>query len=166
MAASNRPVRRRSTEIAPRRPQPLARPRKTRPHQPPDLAIRSRSKAPATGLVALPWPLRALLLAALLGLGALAILLGGGTLGRVTAGIGGAISSAFGGLIPVSGPSASASQPGIPTPRLDPPISAYTQLATADVSGHLPGDVAGTTDEIKVYVGGEIAGRAAGPHDQ
>ena len=114
MAASNRPVRRRSTEIAPRRPQPLARPRKTRPHQPPDVAVRNRGKAPATGLVALPWPVRALLLAALLGLGALAILLGGGTLGRVTAGLGGAISSAFGGIIPVGGPSASASQPGIP----------------------------------------------------
>ncbi len=156
MAASNRPVRRRSTEIAPRRPQPLPRPRKARPHQPPDLAVRSRHKTPATGLVALPWPVRALLLAALLGLGALAILLGGGTLGRVTAGIGGAISSAFGGIIPAGGPSASASQPGIPTPRLDPPVSAYTQISSADIAGLLPGDVAGTTDEIKIYVGGEL----------
>lgn len=163
MAASNRPVRRRSTEIAPRRPQPLARPRKARPHQLPDVAVRDRRKASATGLVALPWPVRALLLAALLGLGALAILLGGGTLGRVTAGIGGAISSAFGGLIPVGAASASASQPGIPTPRLDPPVSAYTQLASADISGHLPGDVAGTTDEIKVYVGGELAGQQQVP---
>jgi hypothetical protein len=156
MAASNRPVRRRSTEIAPRRPQPLARPHKTRPRQPTDLAIRNRGRAPATGLVALPWPVRALLLAALLGLGALAILLGGGTLGRVTAGVGGAISSAFGGIIPAGGPSASASQPGIPAPRLDPPISAFTQLPSADISGHLPGDVAGTTDQIKIYVGGRI----------
>jgi hypothetical protein len=163
MAASNRPVRRRSTEIAPRRPQPLARPRKARPHQPLDVAVRDRRKAPATGLVALPWPVRALLLAALLGLGALAILLGGGTLGRVTAGLGGAISSAFGGIIPVGAASASASQPGIPTPRLDPPISAFSQISTVDISGHLPGDVAGTTDEIKVYVGGEKAAQQQVP---
>lgn len=156
MAASNRPVRRRSTEIAPRRPQPLARPRKARPHQAPDVAIRNRSKAPAAGLVALPWPVRALLLAALLGLGALAILLGGGTLGRMTAGIGGAITSAFGGFVPAAGPSSSASQSGIPTPRLDPPISAFTQLPRVDISGLLPGDVAGTTDQLKVYVGGEM----------
>ena len=156
MAASNRPVRRRATEIAPRRPQPLPRSRRARPRQSPDAAIRSRTAAPRAGLVALPWPVRALLLAALLGLGALAILLGGGTLGRVTAGIGGAISSAFGGLLPLSQPSASASSAEIPTPRLDQPVSAYTQLPSIDITGTLPGDVAGTSDELKVYVGGEL----------
>jgi len=156
MAASNRPVRRRSTEIAPRRPQPITRPRTARPHHVPDLAIRSRGRASPGGLVTLPWPVRALLLAALLGLGALAILLGGGTLARVTAGVGGAIFDAFGGLLPIGEASASPSEASIPAPRLDPPISAFTQLPTADISGLLPGDVAGTSDELKVYVGGSL----------
>jgi hypothetical protein len=156
MAASNRPVRRRSTEIAPRRPQPLAHRPKPRPHQPSVAAARDRGRTQAGGLVALPWPVRTLLLAGLLGLAALAILLGGGTLARVTGGLGGALGNAFGGLFPSAAPAASASAPDIPTPQLDRPLSAYTQLPSIDISGHLPGDVAGTSDMLHVYVGGTL----------
>ena len=53
-------------------------------------------------------------------------------------------------------PTDSASQSDIPTPQLDPPISAYTQLPSVDISGHLPGDVAGTSDMLHVYVGGTL----------
>ena len=106
------------------------------------------------GLVGLPWPVRALLLAALLVLGAGAIVLGGGALGRVTAGLGGALGSAFGGLLPADVPTATVSAAGIGAPQLDPPVSAYTQLASVDISGLLPAGAAGTSDELRVFVGG------------
>jgi hypothetical protein len=107
--------------------------------------------------MALPWPLRVLLLAGLLGLGALAIVLGGTALGRVAGGIGGAFGDAFGGFFPSGAPSASTTSALIGAPRLDPPMSAYTQLPSVDVSGLLPSGVAGTDDVLHVYVGGTLA---------
>jgi bacillopeptidase F len=109
----------------------------------------------------LPWALKVVLLTELLGLAGVAIVLGGDTLGRVTAAIGGSIGQAFGPLIPVgvrtAVTSATAVAVTIAAPRLDAPVSAYTQLPNVAVSGLLPGGVAGTGDVLKVYVGGTIA---------
>lgn len=123
--------------------------------------MRVRTRPVAGGLIALPWPLKVLLLAGLLGLGAVAIVLGGGTLGRIAAGLGGAVDHAFGGLLPLDSPGASTSSVAIDAPQLDAPISAYTQVPSVDITGHLPSGVAGTDDKVNIYVGGAL--RASQP---
>ncbi len=159
MAASQRPARRRSPIVtAPRHPQPpLPRRRKELRHYPPPSRDRLARRSPGRTRVGLPWPVQALLLATLLGLGALAILTGGGAFTHALGGIGGAFGEVFAGFVGPS-PKPTGAPGAAPAPRLDPPLTAFTSVATMDVTGRLPSGVAGTEDAtIRVYVNGKFA---------
>ncbi|MGZ3631166.1 MAG: Ig-like domain-containing protein [Candidatus Limnocylindrales bacterium] len=165
MAAQNRPARRRSPAVtAPRRPQPpLPRRRKELAHYPPPGADRLAQRSPGRRRLDLPWPVQALLLAGLLGLGAIAVIIGGGTLARALGGLGGAVGEVVVGFVgesarPTGAPGAA------PAPRLDKPVSAYSADPVLDISGRLPSGLAGTAGAtIRIYVGGKLVTEIAVP---
>ncbi|HMJ79492.1 MAG TPA: Ig-like domain-containing protein [Candidatus Dormibacteraeota bacterium] len=136
----------------------MPRRRKELAYYPPPTADRLERRGPGRrSSLPLPWPVQALLLAGLLGLGAIAVLVGSGTLARTAGGLGNAVADVVAGFVGTASPAASGAPGAEPAPRLDAPVSAYTADGMIDVTGRLPSGVPGMSDAtIRVYVAGKF----------
>lgn len=136
----------------------MPRRRKELAYYPPPAADRLARRTPGRApRLPLPWPVQALLLAGLLGLGAIAVLVGSGTLARAAGGLGGAVADVVAGFVGTASPGVSGAPGAEAAPRLDAPSSAYTAAAMVDISGRLPSGVAGKADAtVRIYVAGKF----------
>ncbi len=140
------------------RPQPI----KTRPRAPsPNRLGPHRSIERSAGL---PLPARALLALSVVVLGAAVLFAATGGLGRIVAGFGSVVGSAVGRILATPAPSAS-DLPALGAPTLTPPAESYTNQASVDLAGTVPGNVVGRTDvRIRLYLG--LQGQTARPIEE
>src|SRR6266508_5741651 len=125
----------RSSQVRPRppstgRPAPPTRPRRASPRR----AIPHKRIDRGPGM---PIPIRAVMVLAVVALGAVILYSATGQIGTTVAGFGTAISQAIDGF--GNGPSAIPSAgPIAPAPSLDAPATAYTNQVTVDITGTVP----------------------------